>query len=91
MIRQLSTQEIQTVAGANMCAGNNLSTEMWKRMHADAQREATASGVFSGVVLGGAALYFGAPIMATALVSTIIAGAVYQYDYENYEFWPWNF
>lgn len=92
MLRQLSTQEIQTVSGASFSAGNNnLSTEMWQRFHADAQREATALGVVSGGILCIGAVSLGAPIMTTALVSTIVGMAIYQYDYENYEFWPWNF
>ncbi len=92
MLRQLSTQEIQTVSGASFSAGNNnLSTEMWQRMHADAKREATMLGVFSGGVLGVGAVSLGAPVMTTALIATVVGMAVYQYDYENYEFWPWNF
>ena len=92
MIRQLSTQEIQTVSGAGFSSGNNnYSTEMWQRFQADAKREATMVGVLAGGVVGFAALTFGAPILTTALVSTIVGGAVYQNQYENYEFWPWNF
>jgi len=93
MMRQLSIQEIQNVAGAyHFSAGNNnLSTEMWRRMHADAQREAAMSGAFAGGLLGIAAVSFGAPLVSTMLVATIVGCAVYQHDYENYEFWPWNF
>jgi|GEM_PF-4735942 len=92
MIRQLTTQEIQTVSGAAFSAGNNnFSTEMWQRFQADAKREATLAGFLAGGVLGVAAVTLGAPILTTALVSTIVGGAVYQQQYENYEFWPWNF
>ncbi|MCS5710941.1 hypothetical protein [Candidatus Berkiella aquae] len=91
MIRQLSTNEIRQVSGANWCNGNNFSPEMWKRMQADAHREATASGVIAGAALGLSALYLGAPVITTTLVATMVGQAVYQYDYQNYEFWPWNF
>jgi hypothetical protein len=92
MIRQLTTQEVQTISGAAFSAGNNnFSIEMWQRFQADAKREATLVGVLSGGLLGLSAVSLGAPLLTTALAATIVGGAVYQYQYENYEFWPWNF
>jgi hypothetical protein len=90
-MRQLSIQDLHAVSAAGCVQTNTLSIATWQQLHADATREATFVGVMGATLAGGIALSVGAPALGVALAATIAGGAVYQYEYVNFELWPWNY